>query len=445
MIEMRVIQSVGFYYPDSTGGTETYVDSLARSFQDQGIECVVAVPLPSEEPMLSVHEGVDVFRYPVSQRWLRCEIQGRQPPRQFHVFEDWLRRQQADVYHQHSWTTGCGLWHLKAAKRLGMKTVVTIHVPGNLCMRGTMLYEGRAACDGKIVPEKCASCWLQSKGLPASAARGMANLPQSLGCLRWLPRVGSTLAARAMAADRIDDLQAMSTAADRIVAVCQWLHDALGANGVPTRKLVLNRQGVAEPNPKASIRSGRPSGVVRFGFLGRWDPVKGAHVLVEAFKRLPSDLPVTLDIRAVAQGGFGKTYRDRVQRSGLGDPRIRVLPPIPHTKVAAFLSGLDVVAVPSQWLETGPLVVLEAFAAGTPVIGSELGGISELVSPGCNGLLVPHDDVNAWTTVMLRVATDRTLLERLQGAIGPVRTMADVGREMATLYRGLTGMDRHAG
>ena len=59
----------------------------------------------------------------------------------------------------------------------------------------------------------------------------------------------------------------------------------------------------------------------------------------------------------------------------------------------AFLSRIDVLAVPSQWLETGPLVVLEAFAAGTPVIGSDLGGIRELVSDGRDGLLVPHDDV----------------------------------------------------
>src|SRR5262249_28880001 len=174
------------------------------------------------------------------------------------------------------------------------------------------------------------------KGLPASVARGIAKLPQPLGSrgsLRWLPRVGSALTARALAADRIKDLQAMSAVADRVVAVCQWLHDALRANGVAARKLVLNRQGVAELGLRTSSR--QPSDVVRFGFLGRWDPVKGVHVLVEAFKRLPPGLPVTLDICAAAQGRVGERYRDRVRRSGLGDPRIRVLPPIPHGEVGA--------------------------------------------------------------------------------------------------------------
>jgi glycosyltransferase involved in cell wall biosynthesis len=434
---MRIIHSVGFYYPTSTGGTEVYVASLVRSLVAQGIECAVAAPLALDEPRGTVHEGVDVFRYPVPEHWFRREVQGREPPRQLNVFENWLRRQQADIYHQHSWTTGCGLWHLKAAKRLGLRTILTVHVPGTLCMRGTMLFEGSAACDGRIVPEKCASCWLQSKGLPESVARGMAKLPTPVGSLRWLPRVGSALAARALAAGRIEDLQAVSATADLVVAVCQWLHDALEANGVAAEKLVLNRQGVAEFSPKASSGPGRPSTVVRFGYLGRWDPLKGVHVLVEAFKQLPTDLPVTLDICATAHGPSAKKYRDRVQLFARGDPRIRVLPPSLHQEVSAFLSRLDVVAVPSQWLETGPLVVLEAFASGTPVIGSDLGGIRELVTDGKDGLLLCHDDVNAWTAAMLRLVTDRALLERLQRGIGPVRTMSDVGREMAALYREL--------
>jgi glycosyltransferase involved in cell wall biosynthesis len=434
---MRVIETAGFYCPDSTGGTETYVSALAKCLQAQDVECSVAAPHASERAIRYVHEGVDVFRYPVPRRWRRCEVQGREPPRGFDIFEDWLRRQHADVYHQHSWTTGCGLWHLKSAKRLGLKTVVTVHVPGNICMRGTMLYEGRAACDGKLVPEKCASCWLQWKGLSRRAALRVARLPQPFGSLEWLPRLGPVLAARALAADRAQQLHEMITVADRIVAVCDWLHDALTTNGVPSRQLVLNRQGVEAPKFETSSRADKPSDVLRLGFLGRWDPIKGAHVLLEAFKLVPLHLPVTLDICATAQGNAGEKYRDHVQRAGRGDPRIRVLPPISHAEVPAFLSGLDAIVVPSQWLETGPLVVLEAFAAGTPVLGSDLGGIRELVSHGSNGLLVPHDDVSSWTAAMVRLATDGGLHRRLRNGIGRVRTMSEVGADMVALYREL--------
>ena len=230
----------------------------------------------------------------------------------------------------------------------------------------------------------------------------------------------------------------MAAAADRIVAVCGWLHDALIANGVPPGKLILNRQGVGQWTPIVpDRRSDKSVDVFRLGFLGRYDPLKGVHVLVDAFKRLPADAPIELDICAVGTETEAKNYRDVISQSAASDRRIRIRPSIPHAEAAGFLADLDALAVPSQCLETGPLVVLEAFAAGTPVIGSDLGGIKELVRHEVNGLLVPHADVNAWTATLARLATDQTLLQRLRQGIGPVRTMADVAREMATVYREL--------
>ena len=441
---MRIVESVGFYYPDSSGGTEVYVSALARTLQSRGIECSVFAPSASDQTAQYVHEGIQVLRYPMPARWRRSEVQGRQPPRGFPVFEDRLCQWNADVYHQHSWTSGCGLWHLKAAKRLGLKTVVTVHVPGNICMRGTMLYEGRMACDGKITPERCAFCWLQSKGLTASSARRISKVPESMGFFERVPRVGPVLSARALAATRMKVLLEMAAAADRIIAVCDWLHQALQANGVPQSQLILNRQGIAEPKLQSSRPADQHSHVFRFGFLGRWDPVKGVHVLVEAFKRLPKGLPVALEICGIGNETMAQKYSNDIRRSAFDDARIRVNPSIRHQDVPTFLSKIDVLAIPSQWLETGPLVLLEAFAAGTPVIGSDLGGISELVGDGKNGVLVPHDDVSAWTAAMTRLATEPALLESLRKGIGPIRTMSDVGSDMATLYRELVGINRYA-
>jgi glycosyltransferase involved in cell wall biosynthesis len=305
-------------------------------------------------------------------------------------------------------------------------------------MRGTMLYEGSSACDGKIEPERCASCWLQSKGLAAGIARHIAKLPAGFRTLAHVPRIGSALAANGLAARRKTELHEIATLADRIVVPCSWLHGALLGNSLPQGKVVLNRQGVGHQLPD-SLMSGAKgnSETFRFGFLGRWDSVKGIRILVEAFKGIPADLPVVLAICAVGSAKAPEKYQDDVRRSAALDRRIRFLPPISHEKVGTFFAGIDSLVVPSQWLETGPIVVLEAFEAGTPVIGSDLGGISELVCHGRNGLLVPHNDINAWTAAMLHLATDRVLLEQLRGGMGPVRTMSDVAGDMAMLYREL--------
>jgi glycosyltransferase involved in cell wall biosynthesis len=263
-------------------------------------------------------------------------------------------------------------------------------------------------------------------------------LPQTLAPLMSLPRFGPALAANALAAMHMRSVQCMFASADRIVAVCGWLHDALLANGVPREKLILSRQGIAGAERYSRQNSSlKPHDVLRFGYLGRWDVYKGVHVLVEAFKKLPERVPASLHICAVASGVEGKKYRQDAQRLVVGDRRIRFVEDLLGESGAEFLGALDVLIVPSQLLETGPLVVLEAFAAGTPVVGSDLGGIKELVKHEHNGLLVPHADGSAWTMAMVRLATDRKLFQRLCHGIDPVRTMSDVAHDMASVYREL--------
>jgi glycosyltransferase involved in cell wall biosynthesis len=270
--------------------------------------------------------------------------------------------------------------------------------------------------------------------MPAVAARNLTRLPEWFGVLSAIPQFGPAFAAKALAASRKSDLQAMVAATDRIVAVCAWLRDALLANDVPAEKLLLNRQGVSNETKFKPLNMNETPNVFRFGFLGRWDPVKGVHILVEAFKRVPAHLRVALYICATGTGILSEKYRCDVERAAACDKRIRFLPAITHDQVSAFLTSIEALVVPSQWLETGPLVVLEAFAVETPVVGSNLGGIKELVREGEDGLLVPHDDVSAWTRAMVHLATDPALLDRLRRNIRPVRTMSDVANDMATLY-----------
>jgi glycosyltransferase involved in cell wall biosynthesis len=86
--------------------------------------------------------------------------------------------------------------------------------------------------------------------------------------------------------------------------------------------------------------------------------------------------------------------------------------------------------VPSRWLETGPLVVLEALAAGIPVAGSNLGGISEWIVDGKNGFLV-EPTLTGWTQFIARLSNG---IPPLSDTEPFSRTMANVAREMKTLY-----------
>jgi glycosyltransferase involved in cell wall biosynthesis len=92
--------------------------------------------------------------------------------------------------------------------------------------------------------------------------------------------------------------------------------------------------------------------------------------------------------------------------------------------------------VPSVWLETGPLVVLEAQAVGLYLMGSNLGGIAELVGSGASGELVEAGNIGAWTVAIARL-TERHAAGAMMRRPLAVRTMAAAALDMAELYRSL--------
>jgi glycosyltransferase involved in cell wall biosynthesis len=438
---MKVAHALAWYFPDTSGGTEVYVDGLARELRRSGIETVVAAAREGENETSYQHNGIPVFRYPLFAPQGRDDIRGTVPHGGFERFARWLESHTPDVYHQHTWSRGCGLHHLRFAKQLGIATVLTVHVPGNVCLRGTMMLFGKRACDGRVDEVRCGGCWVEARGLPAFAARVLARVPRRLSAVAAArdsaSRAATALATRALVAAHRDTLREATQLADRVVAVCGWLYDVLRLNGVPKERLVLCRQGVAE---NASVRPVAPSGAgraLKVGFLGRADPTKGLHVLVRAVRALPQTVPVELRIHAMAQGIAGRTYLDRVKREADDDTRIRFEAAIAREEVPKVMASLDLLAVPSQWLESGPLVVLEAQAMGVPVLGSDLGGIRELVQDGVNGRLVPAAEVAAWAEALAVFAKSRARLEVFRHNIAPVRTMANVATEMTGVYRAL--------
>jgi glycosyltransferase involved in cell wall biosynthesis len=102
----------------------------------------------------------------------------------------------------------------------------------------------------------------------------------------------------------------------------------------------------------------------------------------------------------------------------------------------------EAVVVPSRVLETGPLVVYEAFAAGIPVIGSRRGGIAELVRDSVDGLLVEPDSVSAWRAAIEHLLNHSDILPRLRASVRPPRTMHEVAEEMASVYASVLSSER---
>jgi glycosyltransferase involved in cell wall biosynthesis len=442
---MKVVHVPFSYYPDAVGGTEVYVQALAREQQREAIESIVAAPADRTDAYR--HADISVRRFHVAQQVSNVrELYGDGDPLAAKGFSAVLESEKPDLVHLHAFTRGVSLALVREAKLRGIPVIFTYHTPTVTCQRGTMLRWGVEVCDGTLDLTNCTQCSLHGLGLNAALSTAAAWVP-----IQWGKMVGRTgrsgglwtaLRMTELVALRHDTVRSLLTEVDHIVAVCEWVKDVLRRNHVPEEKITVSRQGLCQSEvdirPHDSTQSTEMSLPLRLAFFGRLDPTKGVHILVQAL-RMGRALPISLDVHGVTQGDSGTAYLHQLQRMATGDSRITFKSPVPPESVVSRMREYHAVTVPSQWLETGPLVILEAFAAGVPVIGSKLGGIAELVTDRVNGLLVEPSSVEAWSNVFKSLCRDPTRLNTLRETITPPRCSPSVAMDMRLLYSHVLG------
>jgi glycosyltransferase involved in cell wall biosynthesis len=438
---MKILQAVGWYFPESVGGTEVYVAALCRRLRGSGHDVWVAAPEPGgERERLYVHDGVPVYRYPIPAAPTRDECQDVTTARGAERFHRWLAEQRPDVVHAHTFVTGLGLHELQAARACGARVIATNHSGsvGWVCQRGTMLRWGKRLCDGVCRPAKCAACALQARGVPRPVADALGAVPPSVGRAGWLDgRLGTALAMTDLIVRNQAKQRAMLAVVDRFVLLGEWALAAAVANGAPREKLAVNRLGLsqtgvaAKPGPDENPT--QPP--IRVGYLGRFERVKGAAILAQAVAALPKSVPIRVEFRGPVKTDEEHNSIRHLRELVNGDCRVSFASPVTPADVPGVLASYDVLCCPSLTVEGGPTVVIEAHAVGTPVIGTRIGGLAELITDGHNGCLLPLRDWRALRDVLERIARDAAgTIDCWRRRLPPVRTMDEVVSDYMTLY-----------
>jgi glycosyltransferase involved in cell wall biosynthesis len=436
---VKIIQVPFCFHPDPVGGTEIYVEALSHHLQSQGLNILIAAP--GDTSQTYQHNQLPIYRFALSPHRANLNhLYGEGDPQAALAFSDILDHERPDLVHLHAFTTGVSLRLVRAAKQRHIPVIFTYHTPTISCQRGTLLKNGTEVCNGKLDLHTCTKCTLQGLGLDPLAANLIGSLStivgKGLGALQLQGKLWTALRMSDLVERRQTAFHHLMTEVDHIIAVCDWVKDVLLLNQVNTEKISVIRQGLCHdtlehPFPKLATAATSPLKLV---FLGRIDSTKGLHILVQALATLPH-LPITLDIYGISQSSDSNPYQDHLIALAQQDSRITFEKPIPSAQVVQTLAQYDLLAVPSQWLETGPLVVLEAFAAGIPVVGSRLGGIAELVEDGLNGILVEPSSVGDWASTIESLCLDRSQLQELQAGISPPPNMHSVALQMISIYR----------
>lgn len=417
--------------PDAAAGTELYVAGLAAEQQGSGFEAVIAAPGAVDASY--EYDGLRVHRYAVSASLSLQELWGEGDPRAARGFARILDLEQPQLVHFHAFTSGVSLLAAQEVRSRRLPLVFTYHTATASCPRGTLLRWGQIPCDGLLLDHRCGACVVAAQGLPATVARVLEP------AVRWAGQHVNGRSGGAWTALRLPSLvslrnrcvQQLLDQASAIIALAEWTRALLVLNGCNPDKIALVRHGIRPLlTPRAA---GSPHRPLRVGFLGRLDPSKGAHVLLEALERKP-DLAVQLVLYGIEHGNAESKYAQALRKRARADARVSLRPALPNPRVPDALGQLDVLAVPSQWLETGPLVVLEAFAAGIPVLGSRLGGIAELVRDQVDGLLLDRRP-QAWADALEQIVLQPELLSEWRQNLQAPRSMAQVAGEVAAVYR----------
>lgn len=184
--------------------------------------------------------------------------------------------------------------------------------------------------------------------------------------------------------------------------------------GVAASRLFVVPHGLlGTPTDTAS----EPAGHIRLLQLGKLKPYKGVDVLIEALALLAPAERARLRIKVVGEPHLDPApLRARAEALGLGECLAFELGFVPDDRMAALIANADAMLFPYRQIEASG-VLMQAVAAGLPVVASRIGAFAELLEDGRQGLLVPPGDPLALAAALRRLATTPTCLTAMRSGM----------------------------
>jgi len=318
---------------------------------------------------------------------------------------------------------------LDVTRRLGIVTVATFTDFFGFCFNNRLSAVDGSLCSGPdAVRSNCIACAyfsdprtgasLFGRALRAAAPGVIARIPR-LAPMSWRTNIKGLVA-------RPDHLAARYHTYAGALTPTRFLMESYRRSGIEV-PLELNRFGIdidRAPKPLA------PPGPIRLGFIGQLAAHKGLHLLLAAMRRAT---PEAFSLAVFGDETMDPAYAAKVRGLAEGlDVSFRGTFPV--ERIAQVLSEIDLLVIPSTWVENSPLILLQALATHTPVLIADVEGMSEFVEEGQNGFSFAKGSVEELAGRLERFAAHPGLARDMSARTHYGRTSQDMVRDVVAFY-----------
>jgi len=265
-----------------------------------------------------------------------------------------IRRHRPDVAHFHNTFPLISPSAYAACRDNGVPVVQTLHNYRLICANALLLREGKP----------CEAC-VGTSLLPALRYRCYRGSLPATGAIVWM-----------LARNRWHGTYRRQV--DRYIALTGFAAGRLVAGGLPVERMTVKPNFLDAPPVGLEARENYAV------YVGRLSEEKGVRTLLNAWRNVRS-----LQLKIVGDGPLRAELADASARQGL---TIELLGQRPKNEVLRLIRQAALQVVPSEWYEGFPMVILEAFACGTPVVASNIGSLAEIVEHERTGLLFSPGD-----------------------------------------------------
>ncbi|MCD9557547.1 glycosyltransferase [Photobacterium carnosum] len=352
-VKKKLLSFNVFYKPRSFGGATIVaeeINELLEKYNDYDVFVITTIsPRSYVNPYKVIRyelNGVTVFAIAIPPE----EMDAYHNPKLLSVVNNIIELVTPDLAHIHC-IQGLGIGVIDACIDNNVDYIITLHDAWWICPRQFMITSKGKYCNQYILDEnKCKKC------------------------------IGDNFEYT----KRQYELSKRLKKAKLLLAPSQFFADLHNVNEVSDKKVICNKNGINLP---LKMVSKSISNKIRFGYVGGNTPIKGIHLILEAFKNIKDndvELIIVDNLINLGSRSFSECMVSDI-------PNCKIVPAYNQDSIDEFFSEIDVLLFPTQWKESFGLTVREAISRNVWVIATDAGGVVEDIVIDGNGYVIPFD------------------------------------------------------